>query len=230
MSVIGPQPQTRAERMATVHEILRRVHAAYGAQVRAVGLYGSTARGDDQAFSDIEMLCILSGAGLDFNCEWCAGPWKAEVNFRSRDVLERRVSTVESDWPLTHGKYRDMRPLYDPDDLFGHVRRLVFAPPPEAFIKAIEENVVGEQYELIGKLRNAVDAGEPAYIPTIAVELARHGACAVGLAARQTFSTAAKMLQESRGLPSRPRGFDELCERVMRGDLSDPQAVAAACE
>ena len=33
------------------------------------------------------MLCVLDTSGEDYSYEWAYGPWKAEVNFYSPDVL-----------------------------------------------------------------------------------------------------------------------------------------------
>ena len=61
----GPQPRSRAERLALAQEIFERVLALQGDRLLAVGLYGSTARGTDGPYSDLEMLCVLNTVDED---------------------------------------------------------------------------------------------------------------------------------------------------------------------
>ncbi|MFB6271492.1 MAG: kanamycin nucleotidyltransferase C-terminal domain-containing protein [Salinibacter sp.] len=226
----GPTARTNADRRALVEQIQNRLLTAYGDDVRAIGLHGSTARGDDGPYSDIEMICAVTGSTVDHRYEWSTGEWKAEVNVRSQDVLEQKAKTVDVDWPMTHGKYLDMEPRYDPEHLFEHLRELAASQSDDAFHQAIKDSVVGEQYELMGKLRNANHRGERAHLPTLAVELAKHAACMVALAHRKTFNRATSAFPEALGLAHRPQGFDALCSLVMQGQLSNPEHVIDVCE
>lgn len=227
---VGPRAMSHAQRVEISREIADRVHARYGNQVMAIGLYGSVARGADGPFSDIEMRCVLRTVGEEFGFEWSTGPWKAEVNVCSEDVILREAATVEGTWPLTHGAFLTILPLFDPECFFERLRDVITGQPEEKFRVAIEETLVGEIYELVGKLRNARVAGSMACIPELAVSLARHGAYVIGLAHRYTYSTGSRVFAEALTQPDRPSGFDALCHLVMSGNLADPETVAAACE
>ena len=48
-----PQPFSHAERMARAEAIAAQFRAKFGKKVRAIGLYGSLARGSDGPHSDI---------------------------------------------------------------------------------------------------------------------------------------------------------------------------------
>lgn len=226
----GPQPLTRTERLALVDEIAARVRQVCGDNLLALGLYGSVARGTDGPYSDIEMLVVLRSAGEDYVHEWCAGPWKAEVDFLSADVALREAARVEGRWPLTHGAWRYIRPLHDPTGFFDKLRTAATSQPDEVFSAAMRELIVGDIYEHIGKLRNARARGERGQFADLAVSLAREGAYLIGLARRVCYGGAARLFEESLALPDRPAGYDALCAAVMAGELSDPDRVAALCE
>ncbi len=91
MNMNGPVKISRSERFQTCQEIAARLHEVYKEKVLAIGVYGSISRGTDGPYSDIEMFCVLkeSGEKIEFSYEWSAGPWKAEVNVCSADVLLR---------------------------------------------------------------------------------------------------------------------------------------------
>jgi kanamycin nucleotidyltransferase len=161
----GPQPIERGQRFETALAIADRIHQHYGERVLAIGLYGSVARGADGPYSDIEMHCVLHGADFEVSHEWSAGPWKAEVDVYSQDVMLARARTLDLDWPLTHRSYVEVMPLYDPTGFFERLRVAVLDHPDQAFRQLIGMTIVGEVYEVVGKVRNARAAGNDTYLP-----------------------------------------------------------------
>ena len=94
----------------------------------------------------------------------------------------------------------------------------------------IRDVIVGEIYERIGKARNARAEKNDACMPYLAVELARCGACLIGLDRRCLYTTSTRMFEESLELPGRPEGYDTLCRIMMVGDLADPARIADAAD
>ena len=220
----------RSRRLQLAHEIAARVHAHYGDAVLAIGVYGSVARGTDGPYSDIEMHCVVRGSGIDRCLEWSTGPWKAEVDVYSEDALLAWAAALEGDWPLTHGSFVEVHVVYDPGGLFARLRDAALSHPAGAFERTIHDVIVGEVYELVGKVRNARAAGNEVCMPYLAVELAKMGACLIGLANRHLYTTTTRAWEESLAQPGRPQGYDRLCRMVMAGDLADADRIADAAE
>ena len=61
---IEPQRWSHEERLALACEITERTKQVHASQLKAIGIYGSTASGTDGSFSDLEMLCVLRVAAL----------------------------------------------------------------------------------------------------------------------------------------------------------------------
>jgi kanamycin nucleotidyltransferase len=204
----------------------------YGKSILAIGVYGSISKGTDGPFSDIEMFCVLreSDESADFCYEWSAGPWKAEVDVCTADVLLKTASTVEERWPLTHGPYFSQLSLYDPEGFFPKLKEAAESPTPKDFQNAIQEVLVGEVYELVGKLRNASLNGPHTYLPYLAMQFAQYGAMLIGLHNRKLYSTGSMVLPEALQLPHRPDGFDDVARMVMPGELTEPSRIVSACE
>ncbi|MGO4949245.1 ANT(4')-I family aminoglycoside nucleotidyltransferase [Paenibacillus sp. DRB1-1] len=232
MDMNGPVNISRSERLQTCHEIAARLHEVYRDNILAIGIYGSVAKGTDGPFSDIEMFCVLSepNGPVEFSHEWSAGPWKAEVNVCSSDILLKIASTVEGDWPLTHGPFFSPLRLYDPKNFFSILKEAAESPTKEDFRHAINEVLVGEMYEFIGKLRNVRVNGPHTYLPYLVMQFAQYGAMLVGLHNQKLFSTGSMVLPEALELPSRPEGFDDVVKLVMSGDLAEPAKIISACE
>lgn len=227
---IAPRARTREERLETVRRIFERVMQLHGEDVLAAGLYGSLARSNDGPFSDVEIMVVLRSAGVRDNAEWCAGDWKAEVNFRGRDVALDRASELDGEWSVSHGKFIDMQPLYDPKNFLSQLRERVFAHADGEIREAMREVIIGDMCELVGKWRNQQAASQFDYVPAIAFKLAEQCAWVIGLANRHLYATGATLRAESLALLDRPAGYDALCNAVMRGELSDAQHVIALCE
>jgi kanamycin nucleotidyltransferase len=226
----GPQPHTHFQRLQLAQEIAAQIHQHYGRHLLALGLYGSLGRGSDGPYSDIEMHCVLHGVStIDIAHEWSAGPWKAEVDVYDEETVLETAALVEGDWPLTHGAFVHVRPLYDPTGFFPRLRHTALTHPDETFNEAITSLIVGELYEYIGKIRNAKALNNPAALPAWTIDLARHTAYLIGLANRHLYTTSSTLLAESLTLPGRPAGYDPLCHLALSGRFTDSaQLVTAA--
>jgi kanamycin nucleotidyltransferase len=218
---------THDERWALAERIAARLRQNYGENLLALGLYGSLARGSDGPFSDIEMHCVVAGTGVDTSFEWSAGPWKAEVDVYSPDALLAQAAAVDGDWSVTHGALVDVHPLYDPDGFFPRLRQVALTLPDALFHSRMEEVIVGEIYEIIGKIRNAGAAKAHASLPFYVTRLAYLSACLQGLRHRALYTSVSKIFTEALALPSPPSGMAELCALVTSGELSDPQRILA---
>ncbi len=226
----GPQPVEREQRLKLAREIADRARTVRGEHILAIGLYGSTARGTDGPYSDIEILCVLDTSDEDYDYEWVYGPWKAEINFLSKNVLLAKAADVDERWSLTHGAFCNILAFHDPHNFFATLRDVVLSQPQERFTAAIRGCIIYELYEMIGKLRNAHYSHNTAYCPVIALHMITCGAYIIGLTNHYLFTTASHLLTESLTLPNRPSGYDELCHLVMSGDLCDPQRIYDFCE
>jgi kanamycin nucleotidyltransferase len=205
----GPVPHSREERLSLARAIAERARQRFSAI--AVAAYGSLARGEDGPYSDIEMICVVPGE-TDENFEWIHDGWKVEVNLRGRDRLLCDGATVEGEWSVTHANYLRLMPLFDPDGFFARLAETVQAVPEEKFRDAMNELIVGEIYEAVGKVRNARALPTPGF----GHYFVKLGYFLVGLAHRRTWSTATRAVAESLLLPDLPDGYAALCE----GDFS----------
>ncbi len=228
--MIGPREVTREERMNIANEIAKQLLDKYGADVEAIGIYGSLARETDGPFSDIEIKCILHSLEDGFSYEWTSGDWKAEVNLDNKENIIEEATAVEEEWPLTHGQFFTILPIYDPMGFFEELRQKAGSVDNSIFKEAVCKTLVEEMYEYIGKLRNIKIQGPATYLPALAIKIATGGAMILGLHHKRYFTTAAQVLPEALLFPDKPCGFDELCQLVMSGHLYDSIRILDACE
>lgn len=225
-----PQPMNHQQRMELAQRIAGRLAARYNTSLKAIGLYGSVARNQDGPYSDIEIFCVLRGSGEAQNYEWCVGPWKAEVNVRSEEELRREAAQLDEKWALTHGAFVNILPLMDPEQYFAGLQELVMLHSPADFRLLIEEELVGEIYERVGKIRNALVQQKYQALPTLAVLLAQRTAYILGLEHRHLYQTATSVLEEATRLHDPPEGFTSLARLVMSGELADAALLVSTCD
>jgi hypothetical protein len=113
------------------------IQRRWSAEVRAIGVHGSLAHGDDQDGSDVNLLVVTYRSG--------AGPRpalrKVDGTLVDLDVVTaeeglRRARELTPRWPLVADRYVTARALYDPRDWFAtqrdtHLSRLAEARPAE---------------------------------------------------------------------------------------------------
>lgn len=230
----GPQPKNRADRLQVVDRIVADLHRTYGDSIKAIGLYGSLARGSDEDFSDVELWCVLAGLsveqGLDKCVEWVYGPSKGEVDIYSEDVMLARATRVSSMWSLQMGELTNCRPLFGDYAYFTQLRELALSPSKDAIDELVAEMVVGEFYEWMGKLRNGVARNDLDFLPITTCNFTLHLALMAALLNRHIYTTSSSLMREAAALPSLPKGYTELARMVMAGELHDKVRVAAAIE
>jgi kanamycin nucleotidyltransferase len=227
---IGPAPIDHETRLKIAKSIADQLTMHFGDKVIAIGLCGSLAQGTDAPYSDIEMHCVLDEPGLDTSLEWSAGDWKAEVDLKGVNAILKRAASVNINWSVTHSIFFYAQPLYDPSNLFIHLRKTAISQPALHFQKAIRQLIIDEIYELAGKIRNMEYRQDYSLQAYYAASLARWGACLIGLDNRFIYPSGGLILKTSLNLDNRPQGYDALCQLVMSGKLAEPETTIKACE
>jgi len=129
-----------------------------GRNLVAVGLYGSVARGEDRAHSDVDLLVVVREKRLTIRHLVRTG---ILVTVLQQTPAEARTEVMGSRADLNGalGGWQSMRPLYDPSGLLRRLKTKAKHPSREQFRQAARRAFL-ETYEDLGKLRNAVDAND----------------------------------------------------------------------
>ncbi|MDY0404158.1 kanamycin nucleotidyltransferase C-terminal domain-containing protein [Virgibacillus sp. 179-BFC.A HS] len=225
-----PMATSREEKMEIIGEIKERLLQKYGANILAIGVYGSTGRKTDGPYSDIEMHVVTKNGFSLVEQEFIFEPFKIEISTHQADELIRQAQTVDDGWAIEAGVYVHIQRLYDPENLFEKIKYLPFQAPDSAFYDVMKQFMIWEPYETMGKLRNNYHIQNWNYIPMGARDLVWRTAKLIGLANRKCYSTRARTYEESLQMPSLPAGYKPLAQLVMAGKLDDKHEVYQLCE
>src|SRR5712692_2560192 len=129
-----------------------------GKNLVAVGVYGSVARGEERRHSDVDLLVVVRRKR-----RW--------IQHRIQDgilvtVLQQTPAEARDEVTGSHpgmnaalGGWRSMRPLFDPTGLLGRLRSQAHRPTVRQARGAARLHFL-ETYEDLGKLWNAIEAGD----------------------------------------------------------------------
>lgn len=128
-------PSRSKQRLAIVAQMRDRLQVCSREsreQVKAIRLAGSLARGDDGLFSAIKLLCMPICQPKRSVYEWWSGPWKAEVDFATVEVIQEKARAAKSSWALAQGVSLQRQPLSDPEAFLSTLQPPVFSESPQS--------------------------------------------------------------------------------------------------
>ena len=229
----GPSPLGRADRELVTEAIVRRLLRTYGERVQAIALYGSCATGQDGPFSDIELWVTLDddlAASEARTVAWVWGAGKADVELVGASDLLARAASVDARWSLTHGRFVHAAALFEqaPGQV-EEIRKRALVLPVERVRRVLAEAVVGEIYESLGKLRNAVAMGRTGEGGRLYLQLVEDASALTALAQSYAYFSTSTLLEEAAGLTG-PAGFADLIMIARRGALADATRLLGTAE
>jgi kanamycin nucleotidyltransferase len=129
-----------------------------GRNLVAVGVFGSVARGEERGHSDVDLLVVVRRKR-----RWIQHRIYDEilVTVLQQTPAEARDEVMGSRPGMNDalGGWRSMRPLFDPSGLLRRLRRQAHRPTARQARGAARLHFL-ETYEDLGKLWNAVEAGD----------------------------------------------------------------------
>lgn len=225
-----PGQTTRDEKIILAQKISDKLIQKYGTAILATGIYGSIGKGIDGPFSDIEMHVVTQDGLQVPGAEFIYRQFKVEVDTIEKVQLFTKARSATDMWAIKAGSFIEIYPIYDPQDLFAELKEVPFQITEEEIKQIMRDFMIWEPYETMGKIRNSIFFQNDAYLPLGAQDLAWQTAKLIGLANKTYYSTRANTWRESLKMASKPDGYDHIAGLIMKGDLSDMEAVYRACE
>jgi len=158
------------ERSRLAHRVATILVARH--RVCLVGVYGSTARGTDTLWSDLELLAIVQDDEPIRDIAFLYQGIAVGIVAHHRVDLERLITHPDSHWPMLMGILSSIQVLYGDLELVSHWLEMGRTTPAPAFRTALEHLAPALVFESCGRilscaLRNNPDDLASAIIETV---------------------------------------------------------------
>jgi kanamycin nucleotidyltransferase len=219
----------RAERIRVAKELSEGFLGRFGDQIVATGLRGSVAREEDNEHSDVDMVVITEDAGIVGSRSLLLGPIAVEVLATSRAEYLHEATVIGPWWPMLADQFIHSRPLHDPNNFYGELRRhydaAMNAASDEVFVRAESQDIV-QAVTWAYKARASTGSNETIARLAIA-ESALRAVMSIGLRARFVFKNSAHAFRIIGQLPGAPPRFGKAMETALTSGTDVVEAVGA---
>ena len=223
MHPAGLRPHTHEERIMAARDLVPLLRRRFGDGLRAVALSGSVARGDDRAFSDLELVVFVRDPpppGEDAYLQRVVDGMLVEAEYVTEEAYLARARTLGEAWYLAASDR--LVPLDNPDLVERIARRAgAVRHPREHFLLRASRRML-EVQEALGKTLSAIDAGDRQAIGLLLWDAVHHTLVMLAFLNERPFTTFARFIPEARTFARQPPRYGELLDRVVEGDWHGP--------
>lgn len=225
MDVRGLRRHGRAERERIAGEVVEGLRRTLGADLLGVAATGSFARGDDRAYSDLEMIVFARPRpeGEDAYLQRVVDGLLVEAEYTTRDAYLERFRSLPDDWYASGSE--PLAPLHGAAFVDAvHREREAIRHPDAAFVRRAAHRFLDVQ-ESFGKVLNALESGRTGSLSLLLADAAVHLLATLSFLNRRPFTTFAAFADEARAFPEKPPGLDALLDAVAAGGSGDPDRL-----
>lgn len=219
---------THEERIQAARALCDRLAARHPGGIVVAGVYGSTARGDDTLWSDLELLLVVrDGTPLKSRHFGYRDTSLALVSIE-QSKLERALTTSVFAWEYWMCLLSELDVLYGDRREVERWLELGRSVPPEKFRQALEESVSWVAVESLARLRSCRARGDGQDIPPAVLDLLSEIRLALCLLNRRWVRHKRyRGLLDTFEFPKLPDGYRELARRLW-GTRDADEAVTLA--
>lgn len=216
------KPHTRAEREAIAQSLIPLWQRKFGEGLLGVAATGSFARGDDRAYSDLELVVFVRdtpGPGEDPYLQRSVDGMLVEAEYLTEAAYVARYATLSADWFLAGGA--PLLPLHNAEFVERVARRVSeIRYPREQFHRRAARRFI-EVQEASAKVLSAIDAHDRTAIPLTLFDAVMHVLVTLSFLNQRPFTTFARFVDEGRAMPRTPARLGELLDIVVDGRFQD---------
>lgn len=140
------------ERVQLANKITEMLLTRYGDEILLGGIYGSTARGTDIEYSDLEMFFIVKNESKVKSFRFAYESMPVGISVQKISDVERDINDIELYWPLKMGMLFNLKITCGDTAILSRLRGILGKIPKERFNEFIAKHTP-LCYEGLGKLK-----------------------------------------------------------------------------
>ena len=217
-----------ADRMELAQTLCARMVAAHPGDIILGGVYGSTARGTDTPWSDLELTFVgRDDSGLAGQHLLYRGTAVGYAVYE-QSKLEETLANPGLEWPFLMGMLSVLKVLRGDPAQLDRWLRLGQAAPPEKFKAALESHMPALVIESYGRIRSCRSRGDAtALYPSVLEVLFEMNLALCLLNRRWVTGDYYQGLQEAFDFPKLPQAYRDLVPALYRATTIDAIAPLA---
>ena len=220
---------THEERIRLAGQLAEAIVAKRGADVLAVFVTSSTAKGLDRAHSDLELTAVFRDGVEVEEQSYVYRGILIEISCVQESRILRQAERVTARWPLEADEYRGRLVLFERNAWTGKLAEAIRRQESADFSGALKTCACG-LIESRDKMRNVILPGEERNLRLFAMWVA-HSACELVLFLnRRYMTTTTRFLAEAAACPARPEGFEAMLDVLLGVAPSTPADLGGAAE
>ena len=121
------------QRIQLANRITERLLEKYKNEILLGGIYGSTARGTDIEYSDLEMFFVVENGSKAKSFRFAYESIPIDVEVKKVADAEKTITQIELDWSLKMGKLFNLKVVYDDSSILSKFREILEKVPKARF-------------------------------------------------------------------------------------------------
>ena len=215
-----PVAKTREDRLKFADGMVSQLKRRYGSDLLGVGIYGSTARGEDLPYSDIELLATLGADGISEYNEAILAGLKCGVKVVSKSKVVDEINEVDINWPTKVGKYLQVKVLHEGEaGLFDGFRQVYETVVAKDFGDLIARVYIEDVYEELCKYWNMAEANDEGKMRILIPHIFEVVCQFLGVVNKTYYQSFTSMGETAMNLPINFASFKKLGEAIFSGDM-----------
>jgi hypothetical protein len=203
------------ERFNLALSLCGRMAQTYGDDLLLGGVYGSTARGTDTEWSDLEMIFVVADSREAGDRHFLYRDIAVGYRIYRRHELEEIVRVPTTRWPFHMGVLDVLRVLFGDPSLVDGWLRLGKSIPRHAFRSELERSLPGLVWESYGRILSCKERGNRRDIGHAAIEVLYEMNLALCLLnGRWVTHDYYQGLQDALAFPKLPERYGELASAL----------------
>ena len=188
----------------------------------AVAATASYARGDDRAYSDLELVVFLTELpppDEDQYLQRIVDGLLIEAVYVTEESYLRQYTTLSRDWYIAGSA--TLVPIYNAPFIERIVQKIrIIQYPPALFVARAAKQFLDVQ-ESFGKVLNALDQRNVEGLSLLLFDAVLHTLVTLSFLNQRPFTTFATFIVQARAFHVKPKRFDELLDIIVKGSYQD---------
>jgi hypothetical protein len=224
----GIRSYSHAERQQVIEELIPLVRRKFGANLVALAAAASFARGEDAAYSDLELTAFVNQlpAGELRGMGRIRDGMLVELTWTTREAYLANTRDVTGEWYIAGS-----------DTLLPLINAPFIEDLNRYQVERLREKCLAQArsrwydvQESTAKVLNAILAGNRDGLPLLLFDMTLHMLIVLAFLNQTPYVTFARFVAQARAFELKPASFDTLLDAIVQGDYRDHAAVRATVQ